>query len=241
MKKIKYAGFCCICIVLILAVACSSQNQAVKKPTTGISSPVNSTTEAYILNPGDQIDVRFFYNPELNETVLVRPDGKISLSLVDDVQAAGLRPAELDETLTKLYSKELRKPVITVIVRTFATEQIFVGGEVNNPGVVRLVRGMSPLHAVLQAGGFRETADPKEAILIRKDKNNQPIPVEIDLSAAIYGNGVASGIVLQPHDVVYIPKTAIAEANKFVRQYIEELLLFRGFSVGFGYDLNNND
>ena len=68
----------------------------------------------YIIQPGDQLDIKFFYNPELNESVTVRPDGKISLQLVDEVQAAGLEPAELDAKLTEAYSQELKKPMVTV-------------------------------------------------------------------------------------------------------------------------------
>jgi len=88
-------------------------------------------TCCYIIQAGDQLDIKFFYNPELNDSVTVRPDGKISLQLVDEVQAAGQTPAQLDDFLTEKYAKELRKPVITVIVKSFASQRVYVGGEVN--------------------------------------------------------------------------------------------------------------
>ena len=97
---------------------------------------------------------------------------------------------------------------------------------------------MSALQAVINAGGLRETAKLEDAIVIRKGRNSRPIPLRVDLSKAIYGGNAEAHFQLQPYDIVYVPKSAIAKANKFVRQYIEELLLFRGVSFGFTYDLN---
>jgi protein involved in polysaccharide export with SLBB domain len=88
----------------------------------------------YIIQPGDQLDIKFFYNPELNENVTVRPDGLISLQLVDEVHASGLTPAQLDDLLTQKYSRELKKPMVTVIMRSFTMQRVYVGGEVNRQG-----------------------------------------------------------------------------------------------------------
>jgi len=193
----------------------------------------------YIIQPGDQLDIKFFYNPELNDSVTVRPDGKISLQLVDEVQAAGQTPAQLDDFLTKKYAEELRKPAITVIVKSFASQRVYVGGEVNRQGFVALAPGMSPLQAVIEAGGLKETADPAAVLLIRKVPENQPVPVRMDLKGTLDGTAMGTGIQLQAQDVVYVPKTFIAEANKFVKQYVEDLFLFRGVSLGFSYELHS--
>ena len=131
----------------------------------------------YTIAPGDELDIKFFFNPELNETITVRPDGMISLQLIDEIQAAGLQPAELDQKLTDLYSRELRKPVLTVIVRSFTRQRVYVGGEVNTPGLIELSGGLTALQAVFQSAGFKETADPAETLVIRKGENNQPIPI----------------------------------------------------------------
>jgi len=195
----------------------------------------------YLIQPGDQLDVKFFYNPELNETVSVRPDGKISLQLIDDVQAADLAPSELDNILTQKYRKELMKPVITVIVKSFTGQRVYVGGEVNKQGLLNLTSGMTPLQAIFSAGGFKETAKLEGSLVIRKGIDNRPFPILVDLKKALYGGKPEIGFHLQPYDIVYVPKTFIAEANKFVNQYIEQLLLFRGISFGFGYELNNGN
>jgi protein involved in polysaccharide export with SLBB domain len=184
------------------------------------------------------LDIKFFYNPELNETVVVRPDGKISLQIIDEVQAVGLTPPQLDEILTQKYSEELRKPVITVIVKSFTGQRIYVGGEVNEQGLIDLTAGMTALQAVINAGGLMETANPEAAIVIRKGPDKKPIPIRIDLKKELYGENSDGGFQLQPYDIVYVPKTAIAEVNKFVDQYIEQLFLFRGVSFGFGYQVD---
>lgn len=222
------------------------------------SAPVNPNEEAlpllgmskiedipeYRIYPGDQLDIKFFYNPELNESVVVRPDGKISLQLVNEIQAAGLTPSELDAVLTRAYTQELRRPVVTVIVKSFTGQRVYVGGEVGTPGltlgVVPLVPGMTALQAVINAGGFRETARPGAVIVIRKGPDNRPVPIRVDLDPSLDGDSAEGDIRLEPSDIVYVPKTWIAKANQFVNQYVERLLLYRGatLGLGFSYELN---
>ena len=222
-------------IILLLLIGCGTQ-QAVQKSETKALLAAPQEPPEYIIQPGDQLDIKFFYNPELNETVTVRPDEKISLQLLDDVQAAGLTPAQLDKALTEKYAQELKKPAVTVIVRSFTGQRVYVDGEVNRPGLINLMAGMTALQAVINAGGLRETAKPEAAIVIRKGPENQPVPIRVDL----YGKGAEANFQLQPHDIVHVPKTFIATANKFVNQYIEQLILFRGVSFGFSYQLNDD-
>ena len=236
--------FILFAVILCLIAACSSDKEIEKQQeaqmTKALELAAPPKPAPYLIQPGDNLDIKFFYNPELNETITVRPDGKISLQLIDDIVASGLQPSELDKILTKKYSRELRKPVLTVIVRTFASQRIFVGGEVVRPGLISLAPGMDPVQAVFQAGGIRETAQLKETILIRKGENNEPIPIRLDLDAAMAGNGIGAKFQLQPNDIVYVPKSPIAKANLWVSQYIQQLLLFNGWSFGFGYDVNEN-
>jgi len=240
MKR-KSTGILLSCVLLLSLCACSTRQHATVSQMPAMTASAPTAPPPYLIQPGDQLDIKFFYNPELNEAVTVRPDGKISLQLIDEARAAGLTPAQLDNYLTKEYARELKKPEVAVIVKSFSAQKIYVGGEVNRQGLVDLRPGMTPLQAVLNAGGFKETAMPEGAIIIRKGPENQPVPIRVDLKGALYGNGSAANMPLQPYDVVYVPKSAIAKANKFVQQYIENLLLFRGVSLGFSYDLNNNN
>jgi polysaccharide export outer membrane protein len=230
-------------IASLLMLGCASQQSNVVPEAAALTAPSSAEPAPYFIQPGDQLDIKFFYNPELNETLLVRPDGKISLQLIDEVQAAGLKPSELDDVLTKKYSQELKKPSITVIVKAFGGQRIYVGGEVNRQGLIAISGNMTPLQAVLDAGGFKETASPENAIIIRKGPGNKPVPISMNLSEAMQGKTGSADFILRPDDVVYVPKSAIAKADKFVNQYIENLLLFRGVSFGFSYvvhdDTNN--
>lgn len=234
--KLKITGILLSCVLLLALCACSTQRPATMVRLPAVAAATQQPRE-YLIQPGDQLDIKLFYNPELNESVTVRPDGKISLQLINEVQTAGLTPAQLDQYLTKEYALELKKPEVTVIVKSFTSQRVYVGGEVNRQGLVDLTAGMTPLQAVLNAGGFKETADPEAAIIIRKGPENKPVPIPVDLKEALYGGQVAQ---LQPYDVVYVPKTFIAEANKFVNQYIENLFLFRGVSLGFSYELHSD-
>lgn len=231
-----------IAIVLGVLVGCSVRRAALNQgaETTSLFSKVQEPAE-YRIQAGDQLDIKFFFNPELNETVFVRPDGKISLQLIDDVQAGGLTPTELDEKLSQMYAQELKEPEVTVIVRSFTGQRVYVGGEVTTPGLVNLTSGMTALQAVIGAGGFRETAKPDGVIVIRKGDDNRPVPIRVDLKTAIDGDANEGDIPLRSYDVVYVPKTWIAKANKFVTQYIEQLFLYRGASLGFSYELHSAD
>jgi len=225
-------------VILFLLVACSPHRTTLKIDAPTVSNAPQKPQE-YLVQPGDELDIKFFYNPELNETVRVRPDGKISLQLLDDVQAAGLTPSQLDKFLTERYAQELKEPVVTVIVRSFTGQRVYVGGEVNRPGLINLTSGMSALQAVINAGGLRETAKLEDAIVIRKGPDSRPIPLRVDLSRAIYGGNAEAHFQLEPYDLVYVPKTFIAKANKFVNQYIERLILFKGVNFGFTYEVHD--
>ena len=233
-------GFFLVSVFLLSIIGCASSPQMPQTPPTPL--PATSVKpDNYLLRPGDQLAIKFFYNPELNETVTIRPDGKISLQLVDDVLASGLAPSELDRVLTEKYSKELKQPEVTVIVNTFSSPRFYVGGEVNNPGLYEFQEGMTALHAVFSAGGFLDTAKPEAAILIRKGPENQPVPTPINLRASIENVPGSPPYEVQPDDIIYVPKSEIAKANLWVNQYIEELFLFRGVSLGFSYRINDDD
>jgi len=187
----------------------------------------------YRIQPGDQLDIKFFYNPELNELLIpVRPDGRISLQLVGELTAAGLTPTELSRTLEEKYAVELKKPQIAVILRSFAGQMVFVDGEVNRAGLVNLVGAMTILQSISQGGGFKDTARPYEVVVIRRGSDHKPIIQTVNLEKAIDGTDMAQDIFLRPFDIVYVPKSPIANVNLWVYQYITSVI---PFSIGAGY------
>jgi protein involved in polysaccharide export with SLBB domain len=240
LMRLRKIFFVFVTLSIFLTASCASEQRMVRS-SPGVTQIGPKEIAEYVIQAGDELDIKFFYNPELNETVTVRPDGKISLQLVDEIHAAGHTPAQLDEILTNEYARELKKPAITVIVQSFTGQRVYVGGEVNRPGEIDLTNHMSALQAVIDAGGFKETAKPEAAIIIRKGVDNRPIPMRVDLEEVFTGNDAGGDFKLKPYDIVYVPKSAIAKANKWVNQYIEELLLFRGVSMGFSYRLDDWD
>ena len=208
-----------------------------------LDGPESASDPIYRIRAGDDIDIKFFYSPELNESLKVRPDGFITLQLVDDVKAAGLSPKELDDALTQRYAAHLKNPVLSVIVRSFAGFRAYVGGEVGVPQLVPLDGGLTPLQAIFRAGGVRPTGYMQSVVLIRKGPDGLPVSYQLDLSNDSVANARRDlRVALQPSDVVYVPRSPIANANLFVQQYITDLLLFKGISLGFNYDyLYNRD
>lgn len=186
----------------------------------------------YLIELGDSLDIKFRNTTELDEVVTVRPDGMISLPIIGDVQAAGVTPEGLRQLLMARYSNELRKPDITVIVRSFAGNNVYIGGEVFSPGRIPLNGRVTTLNAIILAGGFKDTADQKRVIVRRADGSC----CEYDLKSVLECKG-GRDIQLQPYDVVYVPKSHIAKVNQFVDQYIEKVL---PFSRSFGIFVSHN-
>lgn len=177
--------------------------------------------QQYIIGPHDVLDIKFFYNPELNEiNVPVRPDGRISLSLVPEIQVAGLTVDQLQRMLSEKYSSELKKPEVVVIVRSFNAFKAYFDGEVVYPGPVELRGPTTLMQALSQARGLRESARLSDIIVIRKDGNGQAMSTTIDLRKIIDGTDHSQNIYLMPYDIVYVPKSVIANVNKFVNEYI---------------------
>jgi polysaccharide export outer membrane protein len=214
-------------MLAILLTACTAKN-IVPADTVGTQSTAYPLKE-YLIQTGDQLDIKFFYNPELNEQVVVRPDGKISLQLAPEITATGLTPAQLTEVLEKTYAKELANPGITVIVRSFSSQRIYVDGEVNTPGMVNLVGPMTVLQSISAAGGLKDTAKTSEVIIIRKTKESTPLAIAVNLDDIRNAADGSKDILLAPFDIVYVPKSAVANVNQFVDQYIR-----RNVPIPFG-------
>jgi protein involved in polysaccharide export with SLBB domain len=176
----------------------------------------------YVIQRGDELEIRAFKIPELDEQVLVRADGRISAPLLDDVMAAGLTTEELANQLARGYSKKsFREPEITVIVRKFATYSVYVGGEVDAPGLVPLRNRMTSLKAVFRAGGFLDTAQMTNLIVLR-DAGGHPELIKLDAKKILSGD--EPDMKLRPFDVVFVPKSKIAQVNLFVEQYIKRVI-----------------
>lgn len=232
-----------VAAIFLAFTATSAEVEGRVQPSGGeVHSSANGSqtleaTSPYVLQVGDEIEVRAFQIPELEDTVRIRPDGKISLLLLDDVQAAGLTAAQLDEVLTAKYIEFYHDPKVTVVVRSFANLKVYVGGEVGQPALLPLNGELSALAAILQVGGFKDSASRSSVILLRRGPDNKPIAMKLNMLGVIEDGNV--DVTLQPFDVVYVPKKFISKANLFVQQYIRDLLPL-ATNANFSYILGSS-
>ncbi len=175
------------------------------------------------LGPGDIIEIKFYYSPQLNETVTVLPDGTISLQLVGIIEVQGKTQAALQKHLAALYADHLKHPEVTVLVRSLYSRRIYVGGEVNNPGFIDIPGRITALEAIMRAGGHRRPTAKLESVIVIRHKNGKRFNYMLDIKRAIKGDG-KNLFILEPFDVVYIPETRITKVNDWVDQYINKVI-----------------
>ena len=152
------------------------------------------------------------YNPEFSDRVIVSPDGLIHLSLIGSVKVLDRTPGDIAEELRQRYATEFRHPEAIVVPRMFSSEIIYVGGEVQRAGVLKLAHRMGVLEGVLEAGGFRETARMDRVILLRRTRQGKPMLKVVNVRRIIEG-GTEQDVPLRRFDMIYVPRSDLAEVN----------------------------
>lgn len=238
--------------VLVGLTACGTHHpppSSLTPPTHGAAAPQPTAPQRnYLLQVADTFDVKFFRTPELNESVVVRPDGKISLQLVGEVQAAGLSVPELEQSLRTLYAQELRRPTVSVIVRTFSPSRVFVAGEVRSPGEQTMNGDLTALQAIARAGFFTPDAQTGQVVILRYKGPQGPEFITLDAGAMIDASRATSAenplhaqqdVVLEPMDVVYVAPTRIATVADFFSRYVNNIIpLWRNLGFSMVYYTN---
>jgi len=181
-----------------VSVACASR----VVPPPPEPDPMN--LDDYVIGPADKIKVDVWKNADLGGTVPVRPDGKISLPLLDDVQAAGLTPLELKEVLTQALREYVEDPDVAVVVAEVASPQIFLLGGVAHQGAIPLTRNLRVLDALSVAGGFSQFADRSDVRVLRRTASGL-VEHRFDYDAYLDGDAPESNFVLQPGDTIVVP------------------------------------
>ena len=223
-------------VLALLAACTSTANMPLAPPVPGPTAGYVTDLSPYRIQVGDVLDIRLMLNPELNEEVTVRPDGHISTTVVPDEVAYGRTIPELTAALRQDYSRDLRNPRISVVVKSFAPTRIYVAGEVNNPGeFIDVGPTLTLSQAIARAGGEKISGDTHAVFIIRRGPNDVPEFLATHYHAVIHGEDALSDVRLAPYDVVYVPKTGIAEVYKFFNQYLQQ---FVPVSWGFSYLVN---
>ena len=200
-------------------------------------SAPNAQPRLYRIQAGDLLALRFFFNPEFDQSVRVQPDGAITIPFLGTRSVHDMSIPEVTEMVRAVYAQELRQPQVVVQLVEAVERRVYVGGAVRTPKEVPFRPGLTPLEVVLSAGGFSSSAKANEVILIRKDRDGRPVPAVVDLADVILQADASAH--LQPWDVVFVPRDRISKTNEWVDKYLRQLLLINGIS--FGYQLNPND
>jgi polysaccharide export outer membrane protein len=165
-----------------------------------VTPPVSPQT--YVIGVEDLLAIHLWKEPEISRRVPVRPDGKISLPLVNDVQAAGLTPSRLAEVLTEAFSRHMTEAEVAVIVEQVHSKKFYVMGEVSRPGAYPLTGPTTVLQALTTAGGFREFANTKKIQVLRGVRQFR---LHFDYGAVINGKKTHQNVLLEPGDTVVVP------------------------------------
>lgn len=159
---------------------------------------------SYVIGPEDVLNVDVWKEPEMSRTVPVRPDGKISLPLLNDVQAAGLTPMQLAASITVGLRKYLAGPQVTVIVSQINSQRIYILGEVNRAGAYPLLPEMTFLQALSSAGGFTQFANLKKIYLLRTE-NGRQVKFFFNYKEVVHGRTPGQNILLKAGDTIVVP------------------------------------
>ena len=192
-----------------LATAAAASGQQVPAAEAPAAAPAQQdTTSDYIIGPGDTIQVFVWRNPELSVTVPVRPDGKVSTPLVEDMIAVGKRPSELARDIETRLAEYIRSPQVNIIVTNAQSSfsRVTVIGQVRSPQTVPYREGMRMMDVLLAVGGLTDFAAGNRAKLIRKDANGMEAKFKVRLKDLLTKGRLDQNLEVQPGDVLIVPE-----------------------------------
>ena len=204
MKKLLFFGMIGILFLSICAqIAYAQKDEKLlfkKEPQADAITGSNQ----YVIGPEDILYINVWREEALTRTILVRADGKISLPLVDEVQAAGLTPLQLKQSLTEKLKKFIDNPNVSVVVTEANSFKVYVTGEVRTPGVYRLRSETTLLQIIPMAGGFTEWANQKKILIVRKEGGKEK-RITTNYKKILEGEDRGANVVLKPGDTIIVP------------------------------------
>jgi polysaccharide export outer membrane protein len=178
----------------------AAKPDATKADASGL--PVAVDPKTFKLGPEDVIMVRVWREPDLSGPVVIQPDGKIVLPIIDEVQAAGLTPQQLSESLAKSLSQYIKEPQVIVQVQAVRSKKYYISGEINRPGAYPLPVPVRVFDAITLAGGFRDFANKKNIVVIRDNGTKR---FKFNYNDIVKGKKLDQNILLQDGDQIIVP------------------------------------
>jgi polysaccharide biosynthesis/export protein len=189
--------FLALSLASLSALAAGQDSTQAKDP-----APASQAGPTYVIGPDDTLYISVWKEPDLTETLPVRADGKISMPLLNDVQAAGLTPMQLGAALTEKLKKYVSDPHVTIVVTQMNSQRVYVTGEVLHPGAMNLTPNMTVLQA-LSSAGFTQFANTK-GIYVLRNENGSERKLAVNYKKLIKGEG-GQNIALKPGDTIIVP------------------------------------
>jgi len=199
-------------LIVLLLVCCTAAAAFSQKPV--LTTPIE---DRYTLHPGDVLDVQYRYTPEFNQTVMVQPDGYISLTMGGDLKVTG---RTLQQTRTLILAKartRLESPELNVVLKEFQKPYIVVAGEVNQPGKIELREKLTAIQAVLLSGGMKETAKSSQIMVFRKLNGDTAEVKVLNLKNLKSSSDLENDLALQAGDMILVPRNRISKIERYIR------------------------
>jgi polysaccharide export outer membrane protein len=206
MKKVSLGLSIAWVLVLLLVLAGAITPLGAQTAPVDPSRELQGTSDAdsYLIGKGDILEINVWREPMLSGETIVRNDGKISFTLLGDVQAAGRTTSDLKDEIQERLKSFLGEPVVTVMLRTPASQKFYVIGEVRTPGEYDLVKDMTVVQGIARAGGFTEWADKGKIVLLRKERGEEK-KIRVNYKDIIKGNNIGQNILLRANDTIVVP------------------------------------
>ncbi len=214
MRRLRLFSVAILLLSGVITVLSTAQGGQKQKGRQAAQAPVATSPESksmsaadeatYIIGPQDMLDINVWKEPEVSRVVPVRPDGKISLPLLNDVQAAGLTPMQLQAAISEGLKKFITGPQVTVIVREINSRRVYVMGEVSRPGAFPMIPNMTVLQALSTAGGFGQFAK-LNGIYVLRNENGKQMTYPFYYKDVIRGLRPEQNFILRPGDTIVVP------------------------------------
>lgn len=230
---------------LILSGGCATTNTAeedAQNPTTiSEEEPKNAEVSEFILGAGDTIEITVYKHDELKKNIQIDSSGIITYPLVGDIQTSGLSILRLRDKIRDGLTKYINNPQVSVGITAIKNQKVIVLGEVSKPGYFQIESSLSALDAISQAGGFTLDGKQKSVILIRGGIN-KPGLVRLDLEKALKQGDLTQNVMLQRGDIIYVPRTYIADVNRFFSHLATIISPLLSLESGYfiGQQIENN-
>ena len=211
---------------LVLLGACTGQSLNPKQAMPEGFAQWEDSIPPYRLGPGDRFQVKFMLVPDMDEEVMIGPDGSAGLRMAGQVDAAGLTPGELAELIETRARRWMRAPQVSIGLKETPSNRAYVGGSVARPGPYLLNGRIGVMEAITLAGGFDREARYEEVVLIRRNPDNKPMLRTIDTRRFLETGTAVGDVPLAAGDILFVPRSSIAETGLWVEQFINRVVPF---------------